>query len=103
MGKGMRASTNLFSLEILENAAESPLGGAESSVECVDIGLLQVGGLLATEANVKRPRLVVGAVGARHELLVLLLEGEPRLQVVLLGCSVVQCTGNNGHDLVRES
>lgn len=69
----------------------------------MDISLLQVGGLLGTEANIKRPRLVVGAVGARHELLVLLLEGEPCLQVVLLGGSIVQCARNNGHNLVRES
>jgi hypothetical protein len=101
-GQKRETNTHIFPLEVLENAAECPLGGTESSVECMDIGLLQVGGLLGTEANVERPRLVVSAVGARHELLVLLLEGEPRFQIVLLSRSIVQRTGNDGHDLVRE-
>lgn len=54
-------------------------------------------------ANLELSGLVVCAVGARNKLLVFLLEGEPCLQVVLLGSSVVQRTCDDTHDLVRKS
>jgi hypothetical protein len=68
----------------------------------VHIGLLQVGRLLNTKTDLQRTRLVVEAVRARHELLILLLEWEPSLQVVLLGSGVVQCPGNDSRDVVGE-
>lgn len=47
--------------------------------------------------------LVVGAVGARHELSELLVGREPRLQVVLLDSRVVQLAGHDVHDPVGDA
>lgn len=91
----------LFSLEVLEDTAKRPLGGAQSSVESMNIGLLQIGGLFGAEANLQSARLVIRTVGARDKLFVFLLEGEPCFQIVLLGCGIVQRAGDNGHNLVR--
>lgn len=98
----MCATTYIFSLVVLQNTAQSALGGTQSRVQGVHVGLLQVGRLLDTETDLQGTRLVVKAVGARHELLVLLLEWEPSLQVVLLGSGVIQCAGNDSRDLVGE-
>lgn len=68
----------------------------------MDVSLLQISGLLRAVPDLQSSGLVVGTVGARDELLVLLLEGEPGLQVVLLGCRVVQGAGDNGDNVVRE-
>jgi hypothetical protein len=95
-------ATYIFSLVVLQNTAEGALGGTQGRVQSVHIGLLQIGRLLDTETDLQGARLVVKAVGARDELLVLLLEREPGLQVVLLGSSIVQCAGNDSHNVVRE-
>jgi hypothetical protein len=44
--------------------------------------------------------LVICAIGTRNELFILSLEGKPSLQVVFLGRCIVQCSGNNGYNLV---
>lgn len=67
----------------------------------MNVGLFQIGSLLGTETDFQSAGLVVGAVGARDELLVFLLEGEPSFQIVLFGRGIVQRAGDNGHDLVR--
>jgi hypothetical protein len=46
--------------------------------------------------------LVVGAVGAGHQLTVHTQRGEPRLQVVLLGGGIVQLTGHDVHHVEGE-
>lgn len=46
--------------------------------------------------------LVVGAVGAGDQFLVLFLEGEDGLEVVLGGCCVVQGRRHDGDDAVGE-
>lgn len=45
---------------------------------------------------------VVGTVAARDQFLVLALHREPRLQVILDGCGVVQSTGYDTRDSVRQ-
>lgn len=67
------------------------------------IGLLQIGGLLGTVTNLQGAGLVIGAVGAGDKFLVLLLEGEPSLQVVLLRSGVVESTRDNGDNLVGKT
>jgi hypothetical protein len=59
--------------------------------------------LLGTVANLELSSLVVCAVGARNQLLVFLLEGEPSFQIVLLGSSIVESAGNNTHNLVGKA
>ena len=88
---------------VLENAAKRALGGTESRVESVHIGLLQISGLLGTVTDLQSAGLVIGAVGAGDKFLVLLLEGEPSLQVVLLGGGVVESTRNNLDNLVGKT
>lgn len=66
----------------------------------MDILLLDVRLELVAESNFKCPGLVVRAVRARHELLVLALEGEPGFEIVLLRCGIVQGTRNNGGNAV---
>lgn len=68
----------------------------------MNISLLQIGGLLHAVTDLQSSGLVIGTVGAGDKLLVLLLEWEPSLQVVLLGCRVVQGAGDNGDNVVRE-
>ena len=53
--------------------------------------------------DLKLAGLVVGAVGAGDELLVLALEGEPGLEIVLLGGSVVESTRDNADDTVGQA
>ena len=67
------------------------------------VHLLGVGLALGAVADVERARLVVGAVGARHQLLVLALEGKPGLEVVLLGRRVVERARDDGHDAVGDA
>lgn len=62
--------------------------------------LLRVALFLDSAAHLEPAALVVGAVRARHKLLVLALEGEPCLQVVLHRRRVVQRTGHDGHNTV---
>lgn len=87
---------------IFENAAKSAFCGTQGRVEGVDIGFLQVGSLLNAKANLESSGLIVEAVGARNQLLVFLLEWEPRLQVVFLSSGIVQCTRNNRHNVIGE-
>ena len=53
--------------------------------------------------DLKLAGLVVGAVGAGDELLVLALEGEPGLEIVLLGGSVVERTRDNANNAVGKA
>ncbi len=94
------AATYIFFLVVLQNTAQGALGSTQGRVQGVHVGLLQIGRLLDTISDLQGTRLVVKAVGARNKLLVLFLEGEPGLQIVFLGSSVVQCAGNDGHDVV---
>lgn len=96
------AATYIFSLVVLQDTAEGALGGTQGRVQSVHVGLLQIGCLLDTVADLQGARLVVKAVGAGHKLLVLLLEWEPGLQIVLFRGSIVQGTGNDSHNVVRE-
>lgn len=69
----------------------------------MDVGFLQIRSLLDPIADFQGPRLVVSAVRAGNQFLVLLLEGKPRLKVVFFGCGIVQCPGNDGDNLIRKS
>lgn len=91
-------------LVVFEHTAQGSLGGAQGGVESVNVVLLVcvVRLLLLSVADLEFSSLVVGAVGAGHELLVLTLEWEPGLQVVLLGGSIVESTGNDGDDAVGD-
>lgn len=95
----------ILGLVVLKNTAQSSLGGAEGRVEGVDVRLLvaRVSLLLLAVTDLKLAGLVIEAVGARDELLVLALEGEPSLKIVLLRGSVVESTGNDGNDAVRKA
>jgi hypothetical protein len=73
------AATYIFFLVVLQNTAQGALGSTQGRVQGVDVGLLQIGSLLDTVSDLQGTRLVVKAVGARHKLLVLFLEGEPGL------------------------
>lgn len=63
-------STYILGLVVLHDTAHRTCSGTQRGVETVDIGLLHIGLLLATEPYLKSARLVVGAVGARDKLLV---------------------------------
>ena len=93
----------LGGLEVLKDGADGAGGGGEGGVEAVDVGLLDVGLLLDAEADLEIAGLVVGAVGARDELLELALVGEPSLEIELLGSGVVERTGDDGDDAVRDA
>lgn len=69
----------------------------------MNISLLDIRLLLDTVPDLESPALVICAVGARHQLLVLALEGEPRLQIKLLRRRVVQRTGDDGNNPVRQA
>lgn len=92
-------------LVVLKNTAQSSLSGAESGVESMDVCFLVagIGLLLLAESDFELAGLVVGAVGARNELLVLTLERKPGLEIVLLGGSVVECARHNGNNLVGKT
>ena len=79
----------LGGLEVLEDGADGAGGGGQGRVEAVDVRLLDVGLLLDAEADLEIAGLVVGAVGARDELLELALVRKPGLEVELLGGRVV--------------
>ncbi|KAI6776833.1 hypothetical protein HG530_000778 [Fusarium avenaceum] len=59
--------------------------------------------LLGAVANLELSGLVVCAVGARNQLLIFLLEGEPSLQIVLLSSSIVESAGDDTHNLVGKA
>lgn len=95
--------TYIFLLVVLENTAKGALSGAQSSVQCMNISLLQISSFLNTITNLEGARLIIEAVGARDKFLELLLEWEPGLEIIFLGCCIVQCARNNGDNLVREA
>lgn len=96
-------SQTIVGLVVLQNAAQGSLGGAKSGVEAVDVLLLSLVLLLDAASDLKVSGLVIGTVGARNKLLVLLLEGEPSLEIILLGGGVVQLAGDNGHNSVGKT
>lgn len=65
--------------------------------------LARVRGPLATISDIQRPGLIVRAVGAGHEFLVLALEGKPGFEVVFLGGGVVEGAGDDSDDAVGEA
>ena len=69
----------------------------------MDIGFLDIGGLLGTIANIQRSGLVIGAVGARDQLLILALEREPSLKVVFFRGRIVKSTRYDRNNLVWNS
>lgn len=69
----------------------------------MDILLLTVTHFLDAAADLEVARLVVSAVGARDQLLVGALEGEPGLQIVLLGSSVIQGSRDDRDNTVGET
>jgi hypothetical protein len=95
--------TYVFRLVVLDNAADSTRRGRQRRVEAVHVLLLGVDLRLGAVSDLERAGLVVGAVAARDELLVLALEGEPRLEVELLGRRVVERARDDGDDLVRQA
>lgn len=69
----------------------------------MNVRLLRVGRLLHAVADLELAGLIVRAVGARHELLVLALEREPGFEIPLLGGGVVEGARDDGDDLVGEA
>lgn len=68
----------------------------------MNICFLCISLLLRTKPDLEGAGLVVCAVGAGHQFFVFALERKPRLKIKLLGCSVVQCPGDDGNNLIRE-
>lgn len=69
----------------------------------MNIGLLDIGGLFGTIANIQSSGLVIGAVGARDQLLILTLEREPSLKVVFSRGRIVKRTRYDRNNLVWNS
>lgn len=103
LAQGLGDLDTLGGLEVLEDGADGAGGGGEGRVEAVDIRLLDVGLLLDAEADLEVAGLVIGAVGARDELLELALVGEPGLEVELLGGRVVERARDDGDDAVGDA
>jgi len=108
---------SLGRLVVFDEAAQGALGGCEGRVEAVDILLLLVAGLkkknknkhdfylvylFLAAADLHTARLVVGAVGARHELAVVAKAGEPGLEIVLFGSGVIESARDDADDAVRD-
>ena len=83
-------STYLLGLEVLQQTAQSSLGRTKGGVECMDVFDSDISLQLGTVSDVKSSGLVVRAVGARNQLLVLSLEWKPGLEIELLRSGVVQ-------------
>ena len=96
-------NTYVLLLIVLEDTAQRTLRGTQRRVQHMHIRLLHISRLLHAVPDLQLAGLVVRAVGARHELLVLALEGEPGLEIPLLGRSVVEGARDDGHDLIRDT
>lgn len=92
--KHFRHQNTVGSLVVLQDAADGSLGGTQSGVQHVNVLLLLLADLLDAVAGLHGARLVVSAVGGRHQFAEDTEGGEPSLQVELLGGSVVQFTRN---------
>ena len=77
-------------------------GGGGAPDEFVGPPLLLRALLRGALTNLQTTRLVIGAVGARHQLAVGARRWKPRLEIVLLRRGVVQLTAHNVDDLVRD-
>lgn len=69
----------------------------------MDVGLLDIGSLLASVSDLEFTGLVIGTVAAGDEFLVFTLEGEPGFEIVLLGSGVVESSRDDGDDAVGEA
>ncbi|GIX65561.1 RNA 3'-terminal phosphate cyclase [Babesia caballi] len=87
-------------LVVLQNAAKRALRCDERAVE--HVAVLPLRSVLLEVLGVEVAGLVVGAVGAGDELTVRTHLGEVRLEVVLLGGSVVERAGHDGNDPVGQ-
>lgn len=94
---------SLRRLVVLQNTAQRARQRTQRRVQHVDVLLVLVRLLRRATANLHRARLVIGAVTARHQLAIRVVAGEPALQVVLLGGSVVQRARNDVDDVVGKS
>jgi len=101
--QGLGNTDTLGRLVVLKNAGQGTGSGSQSRVQAVDILLLTVTHLLDSATDLQVARLVVSAVGARDQLLVSTLEGEPGLQIILLGGSVVQSSRDDRDNTVRKT
>ena len=95
--------TYVLGLVVLQDAADGSGSGAQRAVQAVHVLLPRVRLRLGAEADLEVSALVVEAVAAADQLLVLALEGEPRLEIKLLAGGVVESAADNGHDLVGET
>lgn len=101
--QGLGNTDTFGGLVVLENARQSTGSGSQGRVQAVDVLLLAVAHLLDAATDLQVARLVVSAVGARNQLLVGTLEGEPSLQIILLGSSVVQGSRDDRDNAVGET
>jgi hypothetical protein len=69
----------------------------------MNIGLLCIRRFLSTIPNFQSPSLVIRAIGARNQFLILSLEWKPRFKVILLRRCVVQSPGHDGNYLEGKS
>ena len=90
-------------LEVLEQAAQRSLSGAQRRVKCVHVLLLDLSLELVSETDLESAGLIVRAVRAGDKLLVLALVWEPGLKIVLLGGSVVEGAGNDLNNTVWDT
>jgi hypothetical protein len=117
-----KTTTDLWSLVVLDDAAERTLGRSEGTVEQVHVDLLGVSCLLDTASDLECSRFcqttsrqsmlhadegeggrtVVCAVADTDELLVLSLVREPGLEIVLFGGGVVERSRDDRDELVRQ-
>jgi hypothetical protein len=98
LAQDLRNDEALWSLVVLENAAQSSLRRAQRAVERVYVFLPCGGQFLVSEPDLELACLVVCAVGDGDELLILSTagDGEPGLEVALHGCRVVWMMSTHG-------
>ncbi len=90
-------------LVILQHTAQSSLGSTQGRVQRMDILLLDVCRSLGAIPNIQGSRLIVGTIGTRHELFVLLLIWKPSFKIILLRSGVVESTRHYGDHLIGNS
>lgn len=96
----LRDADTLWRLVVLQNGAKSASGRAQSAVEHVNVRLdCLVGDFALSVTDLHAAGLVICAVGAADNLLVLVVAREPRFDVVLLCCRFVEASRDDADHL----
>mmetsp|Transcript_39121 Transcript_39121/g.63981 ORF Transcript_39121/g.63981 Transcript_39121/m.63981 type:complete len:227 (-) Transcript_39121:727-1407(-) len=99
----VRHHNSIFRLIVFENGANSACGRHQSGIQHVSILLLFRLLLIEAVACLHRNRLIVGAIGGRHQFTIALQCREPAFQIIFFRRGIIQMSRHDAHHSIAET